>query len=218
MRHIKMFEASKYASQAKELRGKFASLIGQFDEDEVHDVMYPIWDLVGRPDKVLRYVEFYPVGKPKDARTVSANAPSWDEDAESYRNMNKAARSIEAGTTKAAVVFRYIIGTLVGEYDRIKERLFEEAEMIKETLDSMGYVFSGIQLQRNSVVKMLQIEVRLEELDLSVLSVSKDYHSVLPSAIVKPFELFMADFKVPEERARQFAHLLGNADWSATSA
>lgn len=91
----------------------------------------------------------------------------------------------------------------------------EESAYVKETLESMGYIFEFIRYSKRDVTdKDLRLNVIKADIDASSIIEDKEYYSSLPRSIIKDFDMFMLQYKVPEEKAAEFANLLGSADWS----
>jgi len=75
----------------------------------------------------------------------------------------------------------------------------------------MGYEFSYNVNHRSGTIRFMVVK---KDVDASSIIEGKEYYSYLPEPIIKPFGLFMMQYKVPDEKAAEFAKLLGSADWS----
>ena len=106
----------------------------------------------------------------------------------------------------------------------------EEIAYAKETLESMGYSFEFQKYDklgntsdltqkydlssRNLPESVLRLNVVKGGLDGSSIIEDKEYYSSLPRSIIKGFDMFMLQYNVPEEKAAEFANMLGSADWT----
>jgi len=212
MRYIKTFEARKtYAVMARDLRSKFMQLGSQADRLEIEDVLRPISDLVGEPRNTYEYIRYSYIDKPQVTGTIWMS--SGHEDADSYRAMRSAYDNMIHGNLKMALTISF---EFADGREGVVEAVEEELSYLKETLASMGYSTDySILFRENPSKRMFKIDVSKEDLDVSSIIDEKEYYSHLPRAIIKPFDMFMLQYKVPEDKAAEFAALLGSADWTA---
>lgn len=221
MKHIKIFEARKtYAQKSKELREKFLTLIDANISDdekvEIEDVLRSIFDIVGSPNfkdssEVTFFIKYEYI-KGGNTGHIFFNESVWIEDANTYKELRGVYDNLIHGNIKLSAILTYGIRGVSEESARLAE---EESAYVKETLESMGYIFEFIRYSKRDVTdKDLRLNVIKADIDTSSIIEDKEYYSSLPRSIIKDFDMFMLQYKVPEEKAAEFANLLGSADWS----
>jgi len=212
MKYIKLFEARvTYAQKSEELRKRFLTLIEANDIDtvEIEDVLRSIFDITGSPtreDTSINYNLINPLPFVGNYGTIPKEA--WLDNAETYKKMKTAYDNLIHGNLNMNVDFTYVIKPVSKE---IRNLVDEEVVYVKETLESMGYLFKYINDDSNNSITIL---ITKEGLDGSSIIEEKEYYSSLPKSIIKPFDMFMMQYKIPDEKAAEFAKVLGSADWS----
>lgn len=223
MKYIKLFEASKTPkAKSKELREKFLTLIGadiiDADKQEIEDALRSIFDIAGAPDEERVYIRYtYGEQAVKPGAQVKGGhifEENWIDSADSYKQLKNAYENLINGNLELSAVFSYTIKDISEEGMRLAE---EEIAYAKETLESMGYSFefqkydlSGQDLPES----VLRLNVVKKGLDGSSIIEDKEYYSSLPKSIIKGFDMFMLQYNVPDDKAAEFANMLGSADWT----
>lgn len=236
MKYIKLFEASKTPkAKSKELREKFLTLIGadiiDADKQEIEDALRSIFDIAGAPDEERVYIRYtYGEHSVKPGDQVKGGhifEENWIDNAYSYKQLKNAYENLINGNLELSAVFSYTIKDISEEGMRLAE---EEIAYAKETLESMGYSFEFQKYDklgntsdltqkydlssRNLPESVLRLNVVKKGLDGSSIIEDKEYYSSLPRSIIKGFDMFMLQYNVPEEKAAEFANMLGSADWT----
>jgi hypothetical protein len=225
MKYIKLFEANKTPkAKSKELREKFLTLIDadiiDADKQEIEDALRSIFDIAGSPDEERVYIR-YAYGeqsvKPDGVKGGHIFKENWIDNAATYKQLKNAYENLIHGNLELSTVFSYTIKRVNEERMRLAE---EEIAYAKETLESMGY---SLEFQKSNwefihgtrnPPDMLRLNVVKIGLDGSSIIEDKEYYSSLPKSIIKGFDMFMLQYKVPEEKAAEFANMLGSADWT----
>ena len=236
MKYIKLFEANKTPkAKSKELREKFLTLIGtdiiDADKQEIEDALRSIFDIAGAPDEERVYIR-YVYGKQavKPGSLVKGGhifKENWLDNADSYKQLKNAYENLINGNLELSAVFSYTIKDISEEGMRLAE---EEIAYAKDTLESMGYSFEFQKYDklgntsdltqkydlssRDLPESVLRLNVVKKGLDGSSIIEDKEYYSSLPKSIIKGFDMFMLQYNVPEEKAAEFANMLGSADWT----
>ena len=222
MKYIKLFEASKTPkAKSKELREKFLTLIGtdiiDADKQEIEDALRSIFDIAGAPDEervYIRYVYGKKSVKPGSVKGGHIFEENWLDSTDSYKQLKNAYENLIHGNLELSAVFSYTIKDISEEGMRLAE---EEIAYAKETLESMGYSleFQKFDLSGQDLPEsVLRLNVVKKGLDGSSIIEDKEYYSSLPRSIIKGFDMFMLQYNVPEEKAAEFANMLGSADWT----
>lgn len=222
MKYIKLFEASKTPkAKSKELREKFLTLIGtdiiDADKQEIEDALRSIFDIAGAPDVervYIRYVYGEQAVKPAQVKGGHIFEENWFDSTDSYKQLKNAYENLINGNLELSAVFSYTIKDISEEGMRLAE---EEIAYAKETLESMGYSleFQKFDLSGQDLPEsVLRLNVVKRGLDGSSIIEDKEYYSSLPRSIIKGFDMFMLQYNVPEEKAAEFANMLGSADWT----
>ena len=222
MKYIKLFEASKTPkAKSKELREKFLTLIGadiiDADKQEIEDALRSIFDIAGAPDEervYIRYVYGKKSVKPGSVKGGHIFEENWLDSTDSYKQLKNAYENLIHGNLELSAVFSYTIKDISEEGMRLAE---EEIAYAKETLESMGYSleFQKFDLSGQDLPEsVLRLNVVKRGLDGSSIIEDKEYYSSLPRSIIKGFDMFMLQYNVPEEKAAEFANMLGSADWT----
>jgi hypothetical protein len=225
MKYIKLFEANKTPkAKSKELREKFLTLIDadiiDADKQEIEDALRSIFDIAGSPDEERVYIR-YTYGeqsvKPDGVKGGHIFKENWIDNAATYKQLKNAYENLIHGNLELSTVFSYTIKRVNEERMRLAE---EEIAYAKETLESMGY---SLEFQKSNwefihgtrnPPDMLRLNAVKIGLDGSSIIEDKEYYSSLPKSIIKGFDMFMLQYKVPEEKAAEFANMLGSADWT----
>lgn len=208
MKYIKLFEARKtYAQKSKELFDKFDSLIDEESKIEVEDVMRSIFDITGSP-KEKRWINW----RLKD-NSKNGNTHTMYHSVDSYKYLKLIYDRLLLDDIDLDYCLCYDIYSF---RDEILPTIEDEVVYVKETLESMGYEFkystdTGVYGTRLPYLRFMVIK---KDVDGSSIIEEKEYYSSLPKSIIKPFEMFMMQYKVPDEKAAEFAKVLGSADWS----
>ena len=235
MKYIKLFEANKTPkAKSKELREKFLTLIDadiiDADKQEIEDALRSIFDIAGSPDEERVYIR-YTYGeqsvKPDGVKGGHIFKENWIDNAATYKQLKNAYENLIHGNLELSTVFSYTIKRVNEERMRLAE---EEIAYAKETLESMGYSFEFQKYDklgntsdltqkydlssRNLPESVLRLNVVKGGLDGSSIIEDKEYYSSLPRSIIKGFDMFMLQYNVPEEKAAEFANMLGSADWT----
>jgi len=206
MKYIKLFEARKtYAQKSKELADKFNSLIDEATKIEVEDVMRSIFDITGSPTKERYFINWGVKGTNKAGMTSITL-----HDVDTYKYIKYAYDNLLLGNLTMDAVLSYEFSSFREE---VLDLVEDEVAYVKETLESMGYEFK-YQRPSDTGTRYLRFQVIKKDVDGSYIIEEKEYYSSLPKSIIKPFEMFMMQYKVPDEKAAEFANLLGSADWS----
>lgn len=226
MKYIKLFEANKTPkAKSKELREKFLTLIGtdiiDADKQEIEDALRSIFDIAGAPDEERVYIRYVygeqavkPGAQVKGGHIFEEN---WLDNTDSYKQLKNAYENLINGNLELSAVFSYTIKNISEEGMRLAE---EEIAYVKETLESMGYSFEFDKLHweftrgGRNLPDILRLNVVKKGLDGSSIIEDKEYYSSLPKSIIKGFDMFMLQYNVPEEKAAEFANMLGSADWT----
>jgi hypothetical protein len=204
MKYLKLFEAKKtYAQKSKELFDKFDSLIDEESKIEVEDVMRSIFDITGSPTET-RFVNW----RLKD-NSKNGNTRTMYHDVDSYKYFKLIYDRLLLDDIDLDYCLCYDVYSIREE---ILPSIEDEVVYVKETLESMGYEF--IYKNPASDISIIRFMVIKKDVDASSIIEEKEYYSSLPKSIIKPFGLFMMQYKVPDEKAEEFANLLGSADWS----
>lgn len=235
MKYIKLFEASKTPkAKSKELREKFLTLIGtdiiDADKQEIEDALRSIFDIAGAPDEervYIRYTYGEQAVKPAQVKGGHIFEENWIDNTDSYKQLKNAYENLINGNLELSAVFSYTIKDISEEGMRLAE---EEIAYAKETLESMGYSFEFQKYDklgntsdltqkydlssRDLPESVLRLNVVKKGLDGSSIIEDKEYYSSLPRSIIKGFDMFMLQYNVPEEKAAEFANMLGSADWT----
>ena len=222
MKYIKLFEASKTPkAKSKELREKFLTLIGtdiiDADKQEIEDALRSIFDIAGAPDEervYIRYTYGEQAVKPAQVKGGHIFEENWLDNTDSYKQLKNAYENLIHGNLELSAVFSYTIKDISEEGMRLAE---EEIAYAKETLESMGYSleFQKFDLSGQDLPEsVLRLNVVKKGLDGSSIIEDKEYYSSLPRSIIKGFDMFMLQYNVPEEKAAEFANMLGSADWT----
>lgn len=205
MKYLKLFEAKKtYAEKSKELFDKFDSLLDEESRIEVEDVMRSIFDIAGEQDTEKRFVNW----RLKD-NSKNGNTRTMYHTVDTYKYLKFIYDRLLLDDVDLDYCLCYDVYSIREE---ILPLIEDEVVYVKETLESMGYEFiykngaSGGSSKRFMIIK--------KDVDASSIIEGKEYYSYLPKSIIKPFGLFMIQYKVPEEKAAEFAKVLGSADWS----
>jgi uncharacterized protein YcgL (UPF0745 family) len=205
MKYIKLFEAKKtYAQKAKELFDKFNSLIDESTKIEVEDVMRSIFDITGSPTKERYFISWSVKGTNKTGITSALL-----HDVDTYKWIKYAYDNLLLDNLTMDAVLSYEFSSFREE---VLDLVEDEVAYVKETLESMGYEFK-YQRPETGVLYLI-FRVIKKDVDASSIIEEKEYYSSLPKSIIKPFGLFMMQYKVPDEKAAEFANLLRSADWS----
>ena len=236
MKYIKLFEANKTPKvKSKELREKFLTLIGtdiiDADKQEIEDALRSIFDIAGAPDEERVYIRYVygeqavkPGAQVKGGHIFEEN---WLDNTDSYKQLKNAYENLINGNLELSAVFSYTIKDISEEGMRLAE---EEIAYAKDTLESMGYSFEFQKYDklgntsdltqkydlssRDLPESVLRLNVVKKGLDGSSIIEDKEYYSSLPRSIIKGFDMFMLQYNVPEEKAAEFANMLGSADWT----
>ena len=235
MKYIKLFEANKTPkAKSKELREKFLTLIGtdiiDADKQEIEDALRSIFDIAGAPDEErvsIRYVYGEQAVKPSSVKGGHIFEENWLDNTDSYKQLKNAYENLINGNLELSAVFSYTIKDISEEGMRLAE---EEIAYAKDTLESMGYSFEFQKYDklgntsdltqkydlssRDLPESVLRLNVVKKGLDGSSIIEDKEYYSSLPRSIIKGFDMFMLQYNVPEEKAAEFANMLGSADWT----
>ena len=235
MKYIKLFEANKTPkAKSKELREKFLTLIGtdiiDADKQEIEDALRSIFDIAGAPDEervYIRYIYGKQAVKPSSVKGGHIFEENWLDNTDSYKQLKSAYENLINGNLELSAVFSYTIKDISEEGMRLAE---EEIAYAKETLESMGYSFEFQKYDklgntsdltqkydlssRDLPESVLRLNVVKGGLDGSSIIEDKEYYSSLPKSIIKGFDMFMLQYNVPEEKAAEFANMLGSADWT----
>ena len=203
MKYLKLFEARKtYAQKSKEIFDKFDSLIDEESRIEVGDVMRSIFDIAGAPIE-KRFFNW----RLKDG-SKSGNTHTMYHCVDSYKHLKYVYDNLLLGEVELDSCLCYDFYSFREE---ILPSIEEEAAYVEETLESMGYEFSYNVNHRSGTIRFMVVK---KDVDASSIIEGKESYSYLPEPIIKPFGLFMMQYKVPDEKAAEFAKLLGSADWS----
>ena len=235
MKYIKLFEANKTPkAKSKELREKFLTLIGtdiiDADKQEIEDALRSIFDIAGAPDEervYIRYVYGKKSVKPGSVKGGHIFEENWLDNADSYKQLKNAYENLINGNLELSAVFSYTIKDISEEGMRLAE---EEIAYAKETIESMGYSLEFQKYDklgntsdltqkydlssRDLPESVLRLNVVKGGLDGSSIIEDKEYYSSLPRSIIKGFDMFMLQYNVPEDKAAEFANMLGSADWT----
>ena len=223
MKYIKLFEANKTPkAKSKELREKFLTLIGtdiiDADKQEIEDALRSIFDIAGAPDEERVYIRYaYGEHAVKPGAQVKGGhifEENWLDNTDSYKQLKNAYENLINGNLELSAVFSYTIKDISEEGMRLAEK---EIAYAKETLESMGYSleFQKFDLSGQDLPEsVLRLNVVKGGLDGSSIIEDKEYYSSLPRSIIKGFDMFMLQYNVPEEKAAEFANMLGSADWT----
>jgi len=204
MKYLKLFEAKKtYAEKSKELFDKFDSLIDEESIIEVEDVMRSIFDIAGEPTE-KRFVNW----RLKD-NSKNGNTRTMYHTVDTYKYLKFIYDRLLLDDVDLDYCLCYDVYSIREE---ILPSIKEEVVYVKETLESMGYEF--VYENPASDISIIRFKVIKKDVDASSIIEGKEYYSYLPKSIIKPFGLFMIQYKVPEEKAAEFAKVLGSADWS----
>jgi len=204
MKYLKLFEAKKtYAEKSKELFDKFDSLLDEESIIEVEDVMRSIFDIAGEPTE-KRFVNW----RLKD-NSKSGNTRTMYHTVDTYKYLKFIYDRLLLDDVDLDYCLCYDVYSIREE---ILPSIKEEMVYVKETLESMGYEF--IYKNPASDISTIRFMIIKKDVDASSIIEGKEYYSYLPKSIIKPFGLFMIQYKVPEEKAAEFAKVLGSADWS----
>jgi len=204
MKYLKLFEAKKtYAEKSKELFDKFDSLIDEESIIEVEDVMRSIFDITGEPTE-MRFVNW----RLKD-NSKNGNTRTMYHTVDTYKYLKFIYDRLLLDDVDLDYCLCYDVYSIREE---ILPSIKEEMVYVKETLESMGYEF--IYKNPESDISTIRFMIIKKDVDASSIIEGKEYYSYLPKSIIKPFGLFMIQYKVPEEKAAEFAKVLGSADWS----
>jgi len=204
MKYLKLFEAKKtYAEKSKELFDKFDSLIDEESIIEVEDVMRSIFDIAGEPTE-KRFVNW----RLKD-NSKNGNTRTMYHTVDTYKYLKFIYDRLLLDDVDLDYCLCYDVYSIREE---ILPSIKEEMVYVKETLESMGYEF--IYKNPASDISTIRFMIIKKDVDASSIIEGKEYYSYLPKSIIKPFGLFMIQYKVPEEKAAEFAKVLGSADWS----
>jgi len=207
MKYIKLFEAKKtYTQKSKELYDKFNSLIDEATKIEVEDVMRSIFDITGSPTSESYYIRWSVKGTNKAGITSTLF-----HDVDTYKLVKYAYDNLLLGNLTMDASLSYDIQSV---RDELLELVEDEVAYVKETLESMGYEFKYQKYIPTTGAPYLRFRVIKKDVDGSSIIEDREYYSSLPKSIIKPFGLFMMQYKVPDEKAEEFANLLGSADWS----
>jgi len=218
MKYIKLFEARvTYAQKSKQLADKFNSLIDEATKIEVEDVMRSIFDITGSPSKERCFINWSVKGTNKAGMTSITL-----HDVDTYKLVKYAYDNLLLGNLTMDAILSYDFSSFREE---VLDLVEDEVAYVKETLESMGYEFkyqrpsdTGTgdrkQIERFGSRRYLRFQVIKKDVDGSSIIEDREYYSSLPKSIIKPFGLFMMQYKVPDEKAEEFANLLGSADWS----
>ena len=204
MKYLKLFEAKKtYAEKSKELFDKFDSLLDEESKIEVEDVMRSIFDITGEPTE-KRFVNW----RLKD-NSKNGNTRTMYHTVDTYKYLKFIYDRLLLDDVDLDYCLCYDVYSIREE---ILPSIKEEMVYVKETLESMGYEF--IYKNPASDISTIRFMIIKKDVDASSIIEGKEYYSYLPKSIIKPFGLFMIQYKVPEEKAAEFAKVLGSADWS----
>jgi hypothetical protein len=203
MKYLKLFEAKKtYAEKSKELFDKFDSLLDEESIIEVEDVMRSIFDIAGEPTE-KRFVNW----RLKD-NSKNGNTRTMYHTVDTYKYLKFIYDRLLLDDVDLDYCLCYDVYSIREE---ILPSIEEEAAYVEETFESMGYEFSYNVNRRSGTIRFMVVK---KDVDASSIIEGKEYYSYLPKSIIKPFGLFMIQYKVPEEKAAEFAKVLGSADWS----
>jgi len=211
MKYLKLFEAKNkrktYREMSIEIFDKFKSLFDANIDPEIEDRFLSINDILPLSKSFSLKCKFD--GKKEN---IGFNYYSSLLDSTSYRRIKAIYdRVLLNEGVEIDACFTYYSDNLV-RYNNVKEEIIKEVEDLKESIESMGYVFKE-NITDISNDRQIVFNVIKKNIDISPILENPEYLELLPSGLIKSFSEFMMKYKVSEIDRANFAKILSETDW-----